>query len=96
MVYRVIIAIGKHIVADDALSGRGVAVRVDESAPAGVVIPALQVVEACFAVVDIATSSKLVTQTFYFIIAWEQNNRNKYTYFRSNSFPIYNRNFSMV
>ena len=59
MVYRVIIAIGKHIVADDALSGRGVAVRVDESAPAGVVIPALQVVEACFLDTGLAVGAKL-------------------------------------
>ena len=58
MVYRVIIAIGKHIVADDALSGAGIPIRVDEPAPCGVIIPALQVVEACFLDTGLAVGAK--------------------------------------
>ena len=48
MVYRVIIAIGKHVVSHKALSRTYISIRVDESAPRGVIVPALKVVEIGF------------------------------------------------
>ena len=47
-VRRVIIAVRKHIVPKEALAGGGVAVGVDKSAEGGVVISALEVIEARF------------------------------------------------
>ena len=46
--YRAIPAVSKHIVPQEALSGRSKRIRIDESADAGVVITALQVVEPGF------------------------------------------------
>ena len=45
-IYRVAPAICKHIASKDALAGGGVAVRVDESAEGGIVIPALQIIQS--------------------------------------------------
>ena len=47
-VHRIIIAIRKHIEPQEALAGGGVAVGVDKSAEGGVVISALEVIEARF------------------------------------------------
>lgn len=46
--HRAIIAVGKHIVPEEALASGGVGVCVDESAQGGGVISGLQVVEARF------------------------------------------------
>lgn len=43
---RVVLAICKHIVAEEALTSGGVAVGVDEAAQGGVVISALEVIKA--------------------------------------------------
>ena len=50
----VISTIGKHIRSDEALTGGGVAVGVDEAFYCGVVISALQIVEAGFVIVVVA------------------------------------------
>ena len=50
-IYRVVPAVRKHIVPQEALAGAGVAVSVEESAEGGVVISGLQVIEARFGVV---------------------------------------------
>ena len=44
-VYRIIKAIGKHIIAQHALSGAGVGIGIDESAQLGIVITGLEIVE---------------------------------------------------
>lgn len=46
VVDRIIPAVGKHVVAQDALTGRNVAVGIEEAACCGIVITALQVIEA--------------------------------------------------
>ena len=38
-------AIGKHVIAEDALTGAGVGIGIDESAQFGIVITGLEVVE---------------------------------------------------
>ena len=43
--YRIIIAIREHIMADNALSGGGIAVRIDESADGRIVISGLEIIE---------------------------------------------------
>ena len=50
----IIVAISKHVVADKTLAGGGIGICVEETADGGVVISALQVIEAGFGVVDIA------------------------------------------
>ena len=52
---RIITAIGKHVIAQQALSGGGKGIGIDESAEAGIVIAGLEVVQAGFGVPDIAT-----------------------------------------
>jgi len=47
-------AISKHIVAQEALSGGYKSISIDKSANFGIIIPALEVIEAGFGVVDIA------------------------------------------
>ena len=44
-VYRIIPTIGKHVIAQDALPGRNIAVGVDEAANLRVVITTLQIIE---------------------------------------------------
>ena len=53
--YRIILAVGKHIVAQDPLTCRCVYIRIDKSAVLGVIISALEVVQPSFVVVDVAT-----------------------------------------
>ena len=50
---RIILAIGKHIIAQHALSGGGVGICIDESAQFGIVIAGLEVIEGGFSVVNI-------------------------------------------
>ena len=54
MAYWIIQAIGKHIIAENALAGGDEGVCADEAAHFRVVVSALQVVKAGFGVVDIA------------------------------------------
>ena len=51
---RIIQAIRKHIVAQQALSSGNKYVRVEESAPVGIVISGLEVIEPGFSVVNVA------------------------------------------
>ena len=51
---RAVVTIRKHIVAQETLSGRCEGIRINESAKAGVIVSALQVVQAGFMVVDIS------------------------------------------
>ena len=53
--YRIIAAVGKHIVAQDALAGGGVGVGVYEASEVCIVVAGLEVIEAPFGIVDIAT-----------------------------------------
>ena len=48
---RIVIAIGKHIVAEDALTGGGEGICIEESAQLGIVITGLEVVERGLGVV---------------------------------------------
>ena len=45
---RVVPAVGKHVIAQEALTGGNKGVGVEESAPGGVVITALEIIEASF------------------------------------------------
>ena len=58
-IYRIIAAIGEHIAAEDALSGGGEAVRVEEAAEGGVVVSALEVVESRLYGLGVATTQKI-------------------------------------
>jgi hypothetical protein len=53
-VYRIIAAIGKHVIAEDTLSGRCKCIGVEEAADLGVVITGLQVIEPGILGADIA------------------------------------------
>ena len=55
MVYRIIKAIRKHIDAKDPLSRGGVAVRIHKPSCSGVIIAGLEVIEAAFGIVVVAT-----------------------------------------
>ena len=44
--HRIVIAVRKHVVPDKPLAGAGVAVGVEEAAQGGIVISALEVIEA--------------------------------------------------
>ena len=59
---RIIPAVGKHIVAQEALAGGGKDVGVDESAEAGIVIAGLEVVQTSFGVPDVATVTQGVIE----------------------------------
>ena len=54
MTYGIVPAIGKHVIAEEALAGGDEGVGVDKSADGGVVITALQVIEAGIGVVLVA------------------------------------------
>ena len=47
-IYRAVKAIDKHIVSEKPLSCRSGGIGVDESAPGGIVITALEIIQACF------------------------------------------------
>ena len=57
---RIITTIRKHVVPEEALAGACIAVGVDESSEGGVVISALQVIEARFSRMILPASSKMV------------------------------------
>ena len=56
MIYRIVFAIGKHVIAQDTLAGGGVGVGIEESADLGIVITGLEVVEPGLSVVNVALS----------------------------------------
>lgn len=51
-------AISKHIRAEDTLSSAGKSIRVDEPADLGIIVPALEIVESRFCVVEVAATVK--------------------------------------
>ena len=51
---RIIAAVGKHVIAEDALTGGDEGVGVDEAADLGIIITALQVIEPGISVVLVA------------------------------------------
>ena len=51
----VVIAVGKHIAAQEALAGRGIVIRIDKPTDFRIVVSALQVVEAGLRIVIIPT-----------------------------------------
>ena len=55
MIYRIIITIGKHISAQEALAGTAIGVGVYESGDSGVIIAGLEVIEASLIIVIIAS-----------------------------------------
>jgi hypothetical protein len=58
--YRIVQAVGEHVIAEQALAGGGVCVGVDESAEAGIVITGLQVIQAGFLIVGVASVAERV------------------------------------
>lgn len=54
---RIIVAIGKHIVAQNALACGGKCVGIDESSQFGIIITALKVVKAGLSIVDITAEA---------------------------------------
>ena len=66
---RLIIAVGKHVVAKNALSGAGIGVRIDEPAYVGIVITGLQIVETGLGVVELA----LIILTMVYISVASRN-----------------------
>jgi len=52
---RIIQAVGKHVIAQVALTGGDEGIGVEESAPDGVVISALQIIQPGFGIIDITT-----------------------------------------
>ena len=58
--YGVIAAVGKHVVANKALTGGGVAVRIYEPSCGRVIIAGLEVIEAAFGIVVVATVTERV------------------------------------
>ena len=50
----IVIAIGKHVIAQDALPGRNKCVCVDESTHLGIVITGLEIVELGFSVLKLS------------------------------------------
>lgn len=55
IINRIIVAIGKHIVAEETLPGRCEGIGINESADLGVVITALKIVEPGLSIVPLAT-----------------------------------------
>jgi len=53
--YRIVIAVDKHIVAQDALTGGCVIVRTNKSTNCGIIVAGLEVIEASFSIVGLAT-----------------------------------------
>ena len=52
--YRIIQAIGKHVITQNTLSGAGVGIRIDESAQFGIVIARLEIVERGLSVLGLS------------------------------------------
>ena len=52
--------VGKHIIAEDALTSTGISIRIDETPHLGIVISALEIIQPGLYVVDIATVRSLI------------------------------------
>ena len=59
VIYRIIPTVGKHIVAQDALSGGSKGSRIDKSTSFGVIISALEVVQTGLLEITIAVKLKI-------------------------------------
>ena len=57
---RAIVAVGKHVITHVTLPSTCIAIRVDESANFGVIVAGLEIVEAGFGIVIIASVSQRV------------------------------------
>ena len=57
-VHRISAAVGKHIIAEDALAGRNERIGIDEPAYFGIVITGLEVVERGLSVLVVTPTSK--------------------------------------
>jgi hypothetical protein len=64
-VNRIASAVGEHVIAQNALTSGGECICVDESAYAGVVVTALEVIEVGLLVVDVATAAKMAFFTVH-------------------------------
>ena len=51
--HRIIVAIGKHVIAHNALSSADVDVRADEPAPRRIIVPARQIIQPGFGIVEV-------------------------------------------
>lgn len=60
--HRVVITIRKHIVTDNTCAGRYETVGVDESAECGIIVSTLQIVEACFTIVNVSAVAEGIQQ----------------------------------
>ena len=56
---RIIIAVRKHIIREEALAGAAVGVRVEKPLDDGVVVSGLQVIEARLCIVVVAAGAKM-------------------------------------
>ena len=63
-VYRVIVAVSEHIESGKAVTCAGIAIRVDESANFGVIVAGLEVIEAGFGIVIVATIAQKESYAF--------------------------------
>ena len=54
-IHRIVEAIGKHVIAQNALAGGGEGIGIEEAGEGGVIVARLEVIEAGFGVVDIAS-----------------------------------------
>ena len=59
--YWAVVAIREHVVADDALAGTCILVRIDEPAGLGVVVAAVQVIQRALLVESVARRPKMGT-----------------------------------
>jgi hypothetical protein len=59
LIHRIIIAIGKRVVANNTLSGTGIPIRIDKPTPCGVIIPALEVIQPGLLRLCIAARAKM-------------------------------------
>ena len=59
MVYRIVIAIRKHIIAQQSLAGGDEGVGVEESTPCGIIITALEIIEPGFIYTLLAAEANL-------------------------------------
>ena len=57
---RIIVAVCKHIKSGKAVTGAYIAVRIDEPANLGVIVTALEIIEACFGIVIVAAVAERV------------------------------------
>ena len=59
IVYWIAQAIGKHVIADNALTSGCECVRIDEPAHLGVIVTTLEIIEVGLSVVDVAMMAKM-------------------------------------